>query len=43
MNLYFCFYSDDLDIGDFIDDITAIDEDITKHKLLTNHFKIDHN
>ena len=30
LNLYFCFYLDYLDIGDFIDDITAID-DITKY------------
>ena len=42
LNLYFCFYLDDLDIGGFIDDITAIDN-ITKYKLLTNHFKPDHN
>ena len=37
LNLYFCFYLDDLDIGDFIDDITAIDN-ITKSKLSKNHF-----
>ena len=42
LNLYFCFYLDDLDIGDFIDDITAIDN-ITKSKLSKNHFKPDHN
>ena len=40
LNLYFCFYLDDLDIGEFVG--TAID-DITKYKLLTNHFKPDHN
>ena len=42
LNLYFCFYLDDLDTGDSIDDITAID-DITKYKLLANHFKPDDN
>ena len=42
LNLYFCFHLDDLDIGDFIDDITATDY-ITKYKLLRNHFKPDHN
>ena len=36
LNLYFCFYLDDLDIGDFIDDITAID-DITKY--LTSYWQ----
>ena len=40
LNLYICFYLDDLDIGDFIG--TAIDN-ITKYKLLTNHFKPDYN
>ena len=42
LNLYFCFYLDDLDTGDSVDDITAID-DITKYKLLANHFKPDDN
>ena len=42
LNLYFCFYLDDLDIGDCIDDITTI-VDITKYKLLTNDFKPNHN
>ena len=40
LNLNFCFYLNDLDIGDFIDN--AIDN-ITKHKLLTIHFEPDHN
>ena len=40
LNLHFFFYLDDLDIGDFTG--TAID-DITKYKLLTNHFKSNHN
>ena len=40
INFYFCFYLDDLDIRDYIG--TAID-DIMKYKLLTNHFKPDHN
>ena len=40
LNLYFSFCLDYLDIGDFIG--TAIDN-ITKYKLLKNHFKPDHN
>ena len=40
LNLNFCFYLNDLDIGDFIDNAIY---NITKHKLLTIHFEPDHN
>ena len=40
LNLYFCFFLDDLGIGDFIG--TAI-QNILKYKLLINHFNSDHN
>ena len=39
LNLYFCIYLEDWNIWDFIG--TSI-KDITKYKLLTNHFKPDH-